>query len=316
MSHFTVLVRVPDNDETMVEALLKPYDENKSEEFEDEEDEHLEKYKTEGSEMVRTKEGALVLPWDERFRAPGAFGIGSGTHKVPDDLERVQVPYTTRYSTFEIFMKDWCGFEERDPQHGRYGRWHNSNARWDWWTVGGRWNNKLRVRNSEGGQNAARISSLDMAWAQAEAERKVGELWAEIDGLLSGRKFDDFYGGPRGDLLDLGIMDCLDEGEFDAAKVFYKKPWERSTGNGKQRYDVIERMPSPDELREQLLARENPFHTFAALDADGWREPGKMGWWACTSSTSEGCRKFDLEFFPRLAAGRQDDWVFVVDCHI
>ena len=146
MSHFTVMVFGKN-----VEEQLAPYNEQTEDKqflsFKDEEDEYRQKYENEGTTRVVMPDGRLLLPWDETFRKPGEIGHGSNTHEVPADLEKKEVPFKETYATFDDFMKDWCGHENgRDPEKGRYGYWHNENAKWDWYQMGGRWAGYFRLK--------------------------------------------------------------------------------------------------------------------------------------------------------------------------
>lgn len=117
MSHFTVLV-IGDN----IEDQLAPFQENNCGDcpeqylqFDDEEDSYRLQYETETSTRVIMPDGRLLVAWDDEFRVPGSFGIGGDTHKVPEGLETREVPFTELFSTFEEFMQEWCGYDERDP---------------------------------------------------------------------------------------------------------------------------------------------------------------------------------------------------------
>jgi len=101
MSHFSVMVICDTSEE--VDALLAPFKENDGDcprqylEFTDIEEEYREKYEKGSAEYVRAKDDRLLLPWDDEFRVPGAIGIGTNTHEVPDDLPRVEIP--TKFCT-------------------------------------------------------------------------------------------------------------------------------------------------------------------------------------------------------------------------
>lgn len=180
MSHFCVLV-IGEN----IEEHLAPYQENNMGdcpeefmEFIDEEDEYLEKYNTEGSERVSMPDGRLLLPWDEVFRVKGSFGHGSNTHKVPDHLKEISIPFKTLYSTFEEFMAEYHGARERDPKKNRYGYWENPNKKWDWWEEGGRYKN--RILTLDGIRcNSAKVSEIDFLKMRAENLKDAISTWDE-----------------------------------------------------------------------------------------------------------------------------------------
>ena len=48
-------------------------------------------------------------------------------------------------STAAKIIEEEEGYEFNELEGG-WGRWHNPNAKWDWWQIGGRWRGKLRVK--------------------------------------------------------------------------------------------------------------------------------------------------------------------------
>lgn len=152
MSHFLLLVLLDgpaDNIDERVSKALAPFQENNMGDcpeqylqFTDTEEEFRKEYESGGCEMVMTAAGP-VYPWDDQFRVPGALGIGSSTHSVPESMERRNIPHRERYATFEEYCKDWHGHERRDEKKNRYGYWENPNRKWDWWVKGGRYAGRL-----------------------------------------------------------------------------------------------------------------------------------------------------------------------------
>jgi hypothetical protein len=347
LSHFSVIVRVPGEVrahqlEARVGALLDPYCEHTDDgrlarffEFVDEEDKDRETYETEGTGMIRLETGDLVLPWDERFRVPGTFGTGTGTHEAPTHLERVEVPHKERFATFDIFMKEWSG-EERDPETGRYGSRRNPRSKWDYWRVGGRWRGHLRVlpgvaerehgygeigyewEHSKGGPpreptraDWCRISALDFPRAEAEGAERVEKFWSDVDRLLSGFEFP-WMEGPRDALLDLGFLVCKERGEL-TGREFWTKPWERKDVD---RFDVIAEKPDRAASHARLLSHFFPMRPWATLDGAGWQERGRMGWWGMSSDTPESNAAFSDRFQEWIRSGDPSDWLVVTDCHV
>lgn len=149
MSHFLLGVLTRTGSEEEVERLLAPFQENNNGDcpdeylaFNDTEDENRREYESGGTSYVVTADGQRRLPWDEAFRVPGPIGIGHGTHADPPGSSRLHIPYRETFATFENYMADWCG-QVRDRRMGKYGYWENPNAKWDWWSIGGRWTGYL-----------------------------------------------------------------------------------------------------------------------------------------------------------------------------
>lgn len=373
MSHFTVMVRVPgekkyDDLEEVVGNMLVPYCEHDNDgktkpffTFQDTEDEKRKEYETEASKMARIN-GVLVSVYDDsvaEIKKAIARELGYtrdqllfASHDVTDKIDFVfcerytvaDVPYRERYATFEKYMKEWCG-DERDEKTGRYGYWRNEKAKWDWWTIGGRWRGQLLIKKDSDGNrieeaglgevswvfkeeyrkgksvpgsatevDICRIHTLDVERIAKVARERADKFWSEIDQFLSGHEFPAFE-GPRDTMLALGILDCLDADELPA-EIFWKKKWERQNRQGVDRYDVIAEKPSRKKLDERVVAHLNPIRPFAFLDAGGWCERGKMGWFGASSDTPESNEAHNRGFDAWLKSGDQNDWLVMVDCHI
>lgn len=184
MSHFAVAVILHDGD--CLDDLLAPYQENnmgdcprKYLEFVNTEDEHREEYETDTIRKVKTPDGRLLWPWDEEFRVPGTIGSGTGTHKVPEGAgyEEVDVKASELYPTFEKYMEEYHGYDERDPETGKYGYWENPNKKWDWWQVGGRYSNWFKTKD---GRKVDDCQVKDLDRAPDEAARKKALRFWEI----------------------------------------------------------------------------------------------------------------------------------------
>lgn len=165
MSHFSVAIISKTPDE--VEKLLAPYQENNMGdcpkeylEFYSIEEEYLEKYQTDTVTKVKMPDGRLLYPWDDEFRVPGTIGYGSNTHKVPEGMgyEKIEIKFSELYPTFEEYMKDFCGYKERDPETGKYGYWENPNKKWDYWSE------RPRLKLKDGSHAAtAKIKDIDFS---------------------------------------------------------------------------------------------------------------------------------------------------------
>lgn len=330
MSHFSLLVRVSgalseDEVEAAVGETLVPYQEPGSGcdhprlklflEFEDQEDAYRKEYETQSVEWVRTPGGKILDPWDEAFRVKGSIGIGSDTYAVPAGCEVVQVPHRGRWASFEDFMKGWHGSETRDPEKGRYGHWRNPNAKWDWWTIGGRWPGRLSVRS--GRVDVCRIRDLDLATADRERKESALKWHAEWGRFCAGEKCGDPFDGPRDLAFKIGALRCVDEGEMTGSE-WKVLPWPTISHDGRQRYDVLSEVRREDVLQSPLLDVFDPIRTWARLcPEEGWVEPGEMGWWGITrGDTPASYLEHAARFRPWLASGDPADWVVTVDCHI
>lgn len=352
MSHFSVTVRLPFTIKAgilthEVSRALIPYKEygcgdhdpdelSRYLVFEDMEDKELENYQSGTVEMIRLRDGSLLHPWDEKFRNPDnplRLDNTKPSYIYPETSVEVTLPFNAVYPTFDDFMTGWNGYKGRDPRTGRYGRWHNPNQKWDWWTVGGRYRGHFHVKGwsderlygpdkyihieqlaSPFKVDGCRIHSLDNEWALQEQCKRMDTFWQEWQDLCNGKEDENPFYGPRSTALHLGLIQCLNEDELPE-KVWKKTLWPREIIEEINRYDVF-----TEVTREQFDTKFRcmfwPFNTYALLDSTGWHDPGRMGWWGMSSATPESYLAFNQGFIDRLQQGDKDDWVVCVDCHI
>ncbi len=151
MSHFAVLIT-----EKNPELQLAPFQENnmgncpeKYLAFHDTEDEMLKEYENDGTEMVVMPDGTFRFKWDPEFAVDDPDSKDPFKSKkivIPAELEVRHVGYKEKYATFEIFASEFHGNEDRDPKKNRYGYWENPNAKWDWYSLGGRFTGYFKVK--------------------------------------------------------------------------------------------------------------------------------------------------------------------------
>ena len=63
------------------------------------------------------------------------------------------------YPSFDDFMVEYGEYTSRDEETGKYGYWENPNAKWDWYSIGGRWSGSLLLKSGER-SDAARIKDI------------------------------------------------------------------------------------------------------------------------------------------------------------
>lgn len=336
--------------ERAVEEMMAPYQENNMGdcpeeylEFNETETEYLEDYKNKTSSRVRCPGGELVYPWDERFRVAGSIGTGSNTHEVPKDggYEEVEIPFTTLYSSFEEYMEDYCGYEGRDPKTGKYGYWENPNRKWGYWRIGGRWSGHFYVTPeteqvvTRGGWDSpeeieantsdiCRVKDLDLPRIEAEMRKRAEKFWDEFAEFRKTGKVpeDDkgFY-TVRSRAMDVGLLEVVEDPEEGKKRGGFR--WAdtmkhlREDDGRRDWYDVINQDITKEEFMSEWVGHYCPIRTYAALDDDGWHEPGRMGWFGCSSADSESRNEYGKVFMDKFVYEKDPETVLAVcDCHI
>lgn len=87
-------------------------------------------------------------------------------------------PFREIYKSFGEFAMDWHGAERNAA--GRYGFWHNPNAQWDWYALGGRWKDFLPLRDG-GAADTAIWRDVDSTKLEPTAAVLFDGRWYDFD---------------------------------------------------------------------------------------------------------------------------------------
>lgn len=298
MSHFAVAV-ITDGTSS-IDDLLAPYQENccseppkEYMEFYETEPDDRHEYHTGSVEFVLT-DGELLKTYNERFRVDGSKGsYGTNTHKVPDNLKRVSIPYTLLFSSFDEYMTSWRG-EHRDADTGRYGYWQNPNAKWDWFMVGGRFRGSVRAIDGgrvEPPEFDSWIRPRPYKYKDDEYDQaKLGDLVFDVDAELYKRAVDEWRVFVDGESVE-GVE-----------RPFFKREY------------YIDRFVTCENYAR---LRSTQWYR-AVVTPDGkWHEVGEMLWWGITSEKGNSIVEWADKFKERFIDPYPSDYLLtVVDCHI
>ncbi|GMX64464.1 hypothetical protein Elgi_37330 [Paenibacillus elgii] len=200
---------------------------------------------------------------------------------------------------FELFIKEWAGYKEKDLETGKYGYWENPNAKWDWFQVGGRWSGLLKIK-----EKATSGVTGTRSWTNEAAnipEDKVDSAKVkDIDFSLDIKKYND----------NLRFWELIVDGD---------------TPRNSEEETIIKRnFNKPDyysnryENKEQFAKLSSEFGTYAVITPDGqWHSKGDMGWWGASSETDEEAKQWNKSFKETFIDNADPEWTLtVVDCHI
>jgi hypothetical protein len=351
MSHFTVIVVVPDENreiesadmlKSAVSYRLAPYQEKDGDnldpkyvEFEDHEDECREQWDTETRDMKKLPTGELVSPYDDFYKRTKPGSQWDTEYVFPPGTTDVEVPMKDVYSSFEEYVEDWHGYEKNE-ETGRWGLWTNLNSKWDWWLIGGRWTGYFPVKNSEGfsgepglmteanskedRKDAVRLCDLDLESQDKETTEAADKFWKNWLYYREHRKDreETFY-GTRNTALTLGIIDCKREDEITEDERARAIHW-RDFPGFRRNDDMWDVYNDQDLTYEKFIntyrSYFNPICPYSILTAESWESPGEMGWFGCSSDTPESVTTYSDKFMDVLKGLDPNDWLVMVDCHI
>jgi hypothetical protein len=275
-------------------------------------------------------DGQKLSPWDDQFRVPGTIGTGSDTHKVPDSLARSEVPFKELYPDFDTFVREYHGRCGRDEVLNRYGYWQNPNAKWDWYSIGGRWTGYFKLKPGVAAQvgrpgvfetppekgwgDIARKGDIDFEGMRDEHETKRLAVYDAVHAAVAGT--------PPYKQWAIVRAECGDD-IGQARKTYGEQPrvaafdaYARSEAGIK----TVGFMSSMDEfdMPRDLYAKQARLDAIAsyAIVKDGeWHAKGDMGWWGMSSNEKDPMTWAE-NFNKMLDALPDTTLLTIVDCHI
>lgn len=164
-----------------------------------------------------------------------------------------------------------------------------------------------------GHSDIVRKLEIDFALVAQRSEEAMEKFWVEWQEFLKGKKFDAFD-GPRSKALSIGLLEVREgaptPGEEDRAI-----PWSPFL-DGRAGWHDIYRVISKEEFMRAYRPAFFEISGYAYLDEAGWHEPGRMGWFGCSTDSPETLMKNKQEFIDWLKGTPDDAWLLAVDCHI
>lgn len=343
MSHFTVMVIGPANDEELA-AAMEPYNENTpAEPYKDyEEGEPCDHWSVRStlSDAQHFVDGTGL---DERTRK----GVSWGSPPVSPEVKRAE--YAAAADRAHRFLSGEITWEKvRDlyaewfPEEGneRYevdegGMFtistYPKGAKWDWHEVGGRWAGSLQLKE---GVTPAMPLNFSWGWEDVPDYERPGPDKADraqardIDWdsarLIAAAEADVLYDRWEKFLAEFGQPPRWEpQGQADIAAYREAHNADPRTAAFREAFkDSLGIFGSPNDFkatREEHIeyAAAGAAPCFAMLvPGEGWMEPGKMGWFGTDSSTDDDVLDYRRKANQIIDALPPDTWVTVVDCHI
>ncbi|MFA7205014.1 MAG: hypothetical protein WC102_01660 [Saccharofermentanales bacterium] len=255
MSHFTVLVFM--RDDQLLENVLAPFDENK-----------------EVPPYISMKRDEFIADKRKIYKRDTEMDKESGDEIVTD--------YESM--TDEEFLQAMRDLDYTLDASGNEISTYNHKSQWDWWAVGGRWSNKLKLKkpDEEGNDrcNFGRIKDINFD-PDPERYKERARFW------------------------ELFIEDAEPENEDEREMLSwasYKKEFYTKRYGTKENYATLESL----------------FETWAVITPDGeWHEKGSMGWWGLSDESNEEACEWAKTYKEKFIDTADPELIAVlVDCHI
>lgn len=176
--------------------------------------------------------------------------------------------------------------------------YYNPDAKWDWYEIGGRWPNSLKVKKD------AQFNMGGHYGKMGTPEGKGRYRWVDAAPLCE---------------IEWDLMNTISPEQKKKASEF----WDKYVLNQDPNYDAKfaykrEYYLDRYKTKEEYIKRTNIFTTHDLLVEDrGWITVGDMGWFGCDGSTYDSETDYIKQFYDIVKAPEyQNYWFVVVDCHI
>lgn len=344
MSHFTVLVSAKDDDE--LEQKLLPFHEYECTgieqyiEWVDIHDDYLDKFHNELVEVVLRNGQVIGTKYDRNPEIQALWkrdGIGFSNRDefiLKPGYDLAEISFDEYYESFDQYMSDWCGYKEK--QNGRFGYYTNPNAKWDWYSIGGRWTGKLILKEIGMGRNG---SPGLMTNANEDPKRAdvalAGDVdWQSIHDESVNRQVDGYL--LRHHYIALAEeQDMPEQCWEEAEKAWETNEYSHVVGSVQKlalykfaavlaAQDTHHWWDTYDDIGAYMNMTEKQYRasiigeaqTYAFLDLDGnWQQRGEMGWFGM-DDRSAGTDNYDEAWWQFVKSIPEDQLVYVIDCHI
>lgn len=285
MSHFCVVVIGPDH-----EGQLAAFDENAE----------CPPYR---SRVTKVKLSEMVKYFKKISKE------GSDALYLPKDFHKVKLSEAVLdFPLMSTLWKEWSGAKLKKDSKGYYVMsTYNPQSKWDWYTVGGRWDGFFK--NMDGSlSNQLPVGEVDFDAMVNEAVKEAEDEWHKFTSVVGDNplppRWKDLLGKHKGD-SDAARAEYGSYESVKALRAADMNPWFE---------DVVDiyGVEKKEFLRRAASRVAVPY----AIVHDGeWFARGEMGWWGMSrdeiSEDEWGTKVYEL--YKSLT---KDTLLTLVDCHI
>ena len=196
------------------------------------------------------------------------------------------------YTSFEDFLDRYYGYQYNE-ELDEAGYVCNPRAKWDWWTIGGRWPGLLRLKDGGSGTYGPDVEPRERVEGFCDqAKLRDVDLSPDPERYAKGLRFWEVY--VEGGSLQTGETPGMYQSYFNPQYFI------------EQYHD-----------KETYARSVSEFSVWALITPDGeWHEQGQMGWFGLSDATFDSRKSFMEQLQQALVAGDPELYITIVDCHI
>lgn len=196
----------------------------------------------------------------------------------------------------------------------------NPNAKWDWYSLGGRYSGRLAVKegaegkegepgvfDNQTGIDQARKGDIDFESMREEERQDACDAYDRFARATKGHPWPESW---------KNVLERYGVERIDEARAFYRNQPMVKAMNETREFTLS----SPDDYgqdRDQYVKKrvESRGVPFAFIKDGQWHERGEMGWWAVVTNEMDK-KTWVGEFWKMFNALPDDTLISMYDCHI
>jgi len=235
--------------------------------------------------------------------------------EVEEDFEAEYQEDDGGFPNLDEYVKENYGYE-KSPETGKYGTWENPNAKWDWYQVGGRWSDTLRLKDGTY-CDSAKKGEVDFDGQKREYEKKAGDYYDFCHNSVDLSGHLESWGSVRERVEDIDQAREIyhDQRILKGLKDFAHSLPRENSYRSKIIFDFEIEDVIVKSREEYIKENSNGVAPYAFVKDGKWYQKGEMGWFGMSSDEKDH-KTWDEEFFAMFNSLPDDTVLTVVDCHI
>ena len=235
-----------------------------------------------------------------------------------------QIALKDKYPDYNDYLEDWHGAKPGE----KCGYYTNPKAKWDWYSIGGRWTGFFKSLNGKGKTGKPGLDTpqakpgyadqllkkeVDFAGMRKQKEDEAAELYDKIIAIVGEHE-------PQVPWSELLKTMFVTEGRDKAIEFYHAQPRLKAFSEynkaNKHEYAGLELDDFIKSREEYITSCGNRAGIPFSVVKDGeWYEKGSMGWWG-TVSNEEDQETWNAKVTEMINALPADTLLTLVDCHI
>jgi len=228
------------------------------------------------------------------------------------------IPVSKCYGSFEQFVDDFYDFVCID---GKYGYYANPNAKWDGYSIGGRYSGFFRCKESFGKTtgkmyyNSLLKKDIDFDFMIEEVREKAEKEFDEFMYQFKDIEIPNYTLRSYAEKHGKNWYENINETEYYKKLTMLTSENHKYSSGWQWTDDIRAHFFQFDRNVFVQRAIDEAFVTFAVIKDGNWYERGTTGWWGTTIGGMD-TETWNSEFFKLFNSLDDNDRLTIIDCHI